>query len=856
MSEGYDTKGNGSLPVTNTVKETVTSSIKGSSDYPKDISARKVYQIKPENWDQVFPYYFMVGKADPKTGQCSASEKNDDFKIFELPINPSSISVSTPFAINVTPTTRGILEEHNGTIFRNISISGTTGITPKNLRQASYAKSSGQGAFAPLSNTIGELNNLKSSINNLVQTATDFSTPASSGVDMSKLSEFGYSKLHALYNYFVAYTEYKKRSTNDAKNARLIFVSRKDNVGYVVTPMSFEWNKSNEKPSLYTYSISLKCWDLAPIGGMQAFNTTTDFLINFSTNSAEIGRVYNTLKSARAVLSTASHTIEAVTEDMSSAYTIVGEALLTVKDTGSLGRTLADFPSLVKNKWNELAADFDNKIQQIQDSIRSGNNDSQVTKNILNSISKLQDSANSTNSVTDVTNASSTVLASDPSAKRQTDQIRMDIQNPFADSSATIDHTDFLDTYDLSSFPLSSDDQMVIDNKTKQLQDYNTNDWNIQSNKLKRVRDVYAYSRTLMDTDYAAMVGFVVPTNITPQPAVSNDFLVLKAYNDAIAAIDAMTATTDSLVISIADPFIRAQQIVGDSGIVIVPARSAFPVPFPHNGTLESLANTYLGSPDRWIDIALLNQLKPPYIDQDGFFRYFSTSGNGNSFTVSDVTNLYLNQEIFISSATRKSERRLIVDIETLGISNYLITVDGDSNLNLFTATQLAKMQAYLPNTVNSDKMIYIPMPGGVAESDLIPSVKSIPATLNLSDHQKMIGTDLRLTDNFDLAINNNSDIELSVSYANALQALRLKLGIELGQLVRHPSFGSGIEVGTKNKYTAGELRNLIEGAILSDPRFAEVSSISVSINGPVTTINVVVKLSNGQGVLPISFQI
>lgn len=72
-------------------------------------------------WSQKFPYRLLVleSKSDGKYALVSG---------FRLPINPQEIGVDTPFAIGVTVTSQGILEEHNGFPLKQISIQGTTGV--------------------------------------------------------------------------------------------------------------------------------------------------------------------------------------------------------------------------------------------------------------------------------------------------------------------------------------------------------------------------------------------------------------------------------------------------------------------------------------------------------------------------------------------------------------------------------------------------------------------------------------------------------------------------------------------------------------------------------------------------------
>jgi len=79
-------------------------------------------------WSQKFPYRLLVLESKPDSNEPKSDNKYSLVSGFRLPVNPQEISVDTPFAIGVTVTSQGILEEHNGFPLKQISIQGTTGV--------------------------------------------------------------------------------------------------------------------------------------------------------------------------------------------------------------------------------------------------------------------------------------------------------------------------------------------------------------------------------------------------------------------------------------------------------------------------------------------------------------------------------------------------------------------------------------------------------------------------------------------------------------------------------------------------------------------------------------------------------
>ncbi len=794
--------------------------------YPNiDKPTRKTYRTDPKKWDLNASglYSFRVVKANLQ-GSVSVDNQVADFTEFVLPINPSSLSVSVPFAINTVATNGGVLEEHNGTIFRSISITGTFGVTAKNSSGAflrgnipengvgKVLKDITGGAFP---NTVGGVSAIAGSIQG-VSNAIGNLPKLISGISASNLEDLGHSKINAFCNYLVAYSEYKKDPTNAA--ARLVFIDRKNGVSYVVTPVSFDTSKDSSDPHITRYRVNLKAWDLAQ-------NSTWEVVGDNGSTVADRASVFNaalnTVRASMGVLTAFQDTIRGISQDFDGMIGLVLETKLLLEARKGIAPTTSDFQDIISEHAAELSAVLGLNINSttLQSAINPGG---------LPNPNALVSQANTSQSARDNT-------------------------NPFRTPQQRLSHYTKLDAVPLNTLVLTQADQTLVSTKLSKVKGLTIGDFDAIRSKIEDVRDVYTDAVGLGDDTYNAAVGRVPVAQL--REATRTDHQILQAMNDLVQVVDSLTSTKNVAGSRLPDPYVRAQVNANNPSLVIIQYTNGFPVPFPHNGTLEGLASQYLETPDRWLEIAIANNLKPPYVDETGFTHAFSSNGVlGRKFTINDATNLYLNQEIFLSSGAIGVSARRIVSI-TKTTSGYIIEVDGDDDLDNLKVADSATLLAYMPNTINSNKTCIIPTKKPI-DALSVPNTRDIPITINLDRQQRAMGVDLALTSEYDLALDSSGDIQLYAGVANALQAIKLKISLEKGTVPRHPEVGLGLQIGTANTHDAHAVRTALENAILNDGRFSAITGLSIVFSGPQISLQMTVKSANGSDVIPLSFVI
>lgn len=226
----------------------------------------QLYKVESLNWYSAKPYGFKMTTREGST-----------FTMF-LPISPSNLNISTPFATNIIPTLYGTVEEHSDVRYFDISIEGTTGMAPKFVEPGagqdsgilySQLRKDGRSTF-PIAQTINaggffaKTLGLANQIKNKAADILDGGVKPSTGI---AADNSGYVAFHNLYRFLLQYKKDAAGVNNNAprKQHPLTFFNYKDNNQYDVVVKGFTMRRSADNPMLYYYSIQLRGYNLRPI---------------------------------------------------------------------------------------------------------------------------------------------------------------------------------------------------------------------------------------------------------------------------------------------------------------------------------------------------------------------------------------------------------------------------------------------------------------------------------------------------------------------------------------------------------------------------------------------------------------
>lgn len=777
-------------------------------------------KIDGTRWNKSFPYQLLV--LDGRTLKT--------VRTFTLPIPPQEMAISTPFAITTSLTMGGVVEEHNGAPMRMINFSGVTGVAPNrgvtepnkaplstilggSVRAAQVAGAAGANLSATLSGTPKPVVNLMEE--------TD-----------ENLKLTGYYQFRLLQQFLEQYAQDKKDRT--FSNLRLALAIWKDASVYLVSPLSFDVRRSSGTPWLYNYSLSLKAWRRVSLTPEPSKNHDAQPI----QSSEDLAKILAGVQEARTLLNRSKDTMLAASADVRE---VVLEPLRTAAlfcgDAIGFTVTMADLPGniarLIKKAVTEATG-----ITSIV-----GNGGAELDQTFRRSLEEWA-----------TINGRPETKASDPQDQLGTS--RQTIDNTADPANKVFDNPE--DNYE-SMTAVKPGDLNLPPTVFKAIQDERERVRKLTRLDFEIMRDnMLEFQATFGDTIGAGSEVYDDIFNRTPatpkkSPSLA-DYDTVFALNNAITELSKLAGSGHINPVTVTTMEVVAG-MASSSGIAFTVPASKFPVPFPYGSTLEQLSLQYLSTPDRWHEIATLNGLRAPYVDEVGFELPLLTCGKGNQVVVGDGSKLTIGQIVYIRSSTAPKTTRRIINIDRTNPNGVVVYVDGEPNMEIYDVQAQAVLQSFLPDTVNGQMMIYIPSEEPTSEEDW--RTKSIPG---VNEYDQIIaagGVDLLLTQDGDLAITPDGDCKLAIGVANIVQRIRTAVATPRGSLLHHPDYGSGVQPGVSTAdVDAKTVKGQLEGMLRDDPSFGEVRNVTVQKNGPVARITVEVSIPGSTQIIPVSVDI
>ncbi len=797
--------------------------------------------IDTRRFNKLYPYQFLVVRSESGTGDATSFHIEPGWG-HTLSLPPEALSTNTPFAISTSATLGGIIEQHNGAPFKMISISGTTGHLPG--RDAAVQQLGFSFAQTIAGGTVAQVNRVVGDFKATVASATG--TPITNP-NVHNESEFedanalvsatsGYNQMRLLKRFFERYAAIKK--TVEGRNLHLAFAAWKDEEVFLVTPTNFSVNRDGSSPFEYKYNIGLKAWRRITLEVSNSLGVLPSPLLRSPNRLAQ---VLNTLRNARQTVQSITKVAEAAMGDVEHLlFEPLRESILFVKDVMGLGLTVADLPHAIKARVHAAWVEFHGTdtatasgARQTSDRVKNWNTDGRMTANLVASMTSSKNKT-AKNKALDLSSSAS--LFNNKLLGRQAGGLEA------------------LDNIDIGVMKLPSVVKQQIAVERSRVRNLTRADFEAKRDTIQNAYNILAVVLGAGNETFEETYG-VIATPIKDEPT-DTDWDTLNAINDSLIAFDSLAATGDNEPTAREDRIEVMAALNRRSGIAFKIPRSKFAVPFPYGTTLEGLSKTYLGDPDRWPEIVALNGLQVPYIDETGWDVPLLVNGSGAEVVVDadQLSRIYIGQTVYILSRTVRKTQRRVIGIAVHGTS-MVLTLDGTANMGQFTTADEAILAAFLPDTVNSQQLIYIPSDKEPSEDGFI--TKSIPGVSEFDPMVAVCGVDLLLDNHNDLVLTPEGETRYAVGLTNLIQGLRIELGVKRGDLLQHPDYGLPLEVGMSvADFDAKDTLTSVRRMLSSNPAISAINAAQVIQKGPVASINASVSVTGVAQAIPVSFAV
>ena len=817
----------------------------------------------------LWPYELVIAEVQPDGGSYRKVSS------LVLPLPPESIAISTPVASNLGVSLKGIYEEHNSAPLRNIAMAGTTGVLPR-IFDESDADSETKGsaktnAVADILNKVqkfgprvgagatagaaGRLRDsagrLSSTVNNLYGVLTGQPLAKKSSVlleDMANkkfLASTGFAWFHRLSRFLDYYLAKKK--TKEGRNLRLMLFMHKDQMYYTCSLRSYSFSKVAGTLE-YKYNLQLTAWRRHPTNPLESgrLRPLDTVAIRGTDQFNRVALAIQAIRQARGVVSDSINVLRGIRQDVSDVF------IKPLKELALLGKTSIDAvvtaADLRGNIINDLKTSLFNSFQVAE---QQGGKQNKVIQELAKKnieagppqAGGTERSAFGDERQRNESFAEREAIFTKPNASP--------INQIFDDPDA---FANLLDEVELDDLDISEQMSEKIDEELERISTLNADYFRRRRDEMEGFISSIVDSFGGGDATYRRIKG-LPPVKDTFRKLSIDNALLLAELENGLQAMDSMISVLEEQNAAEIDSYAEFYaNLAFQNDIPFTRANSKFWVPFPFGSSLEQLAVQYLGSADRWIEIAAINGLREPFVDENGSIKPFISSASGNIVSVADNKDLYIGQKIIIQSDTQVPTIRKIVAIDRLSSVQTLLRVDGDADLNRYTLEDNGSIKHFLPDTVNSNHYIAIPSTEAVNSEDVVR------VTVGPDENPRLIQVakvDFKLNSLGDLALDSGGDVLRSYGMANLQQAALIRLKTPQQSIVSDPSFGNPIQPGVSSAdFDLTAAYESLKSMFLDDPRFADVPLLSLNQSGPGVEITALIDVAESGLFLPVVTQV
>jgi len=458
------------------------------------------------------------------------------------------------------------------------------------------------------------------------------------GAGADKIS--GYEEFQRIRNYFRAYAT-MKAAGNANRNAVLVYVNRKDNENLIIEPLKFSSKKTGATGKLYNYTIETK-----GIGNLEPDkdNTTPGF---FEKLDDVIEDVNDTLATGRGIVLRSEELLRQLEREINTTlFEPLRQVSLFVKTVGGAGTSVGDMSDNLITRFNSnTTLQFLGLAAENQKTAQTEGTDSAIANSTLPQNPQKIATEQGGIALLSLGSASLTGIEGDE------EDLPEDLAASFAieKNNARQLTRDFFETLVLET---------------------------------ERIRDNAAEAFGLGDETYNSYAGRQQTFTPSPTKQTTNEEQeILFGFSSILSSLNLILAYGNSeFQKNIEEDFNEAEDNFNNLINIPVP-NSVNEIVVAANQSLEDIAFVELNDINRWIEIAKLNNLKPPYIAEVSTDPRIKQP-NDRLLLPSDGiqidTNVIITKENKINKDLTETEKRLGIDFRLNDNFDFIFNNSGD----------------------------------------------------------------------------------------------------------------------------------------------------------------------------------
>jgi len=455
-------------------------------------------------------------------------------------------------------------------------------------------------------------------------------------------------------------------------------------------------------------------------------------------------------------------------------------------------------------------------------------------------------------------NGNSEILDSLSSMNREVQSYNLgNINNPLEVLSRTIEFDPFISQITLSELNLTPDELSLRDSEKLRLISLDIENFQQMVDFIKQRASIFSQEVGLGDATTSAIYGAKVQTpkrsaNVSDITTIKNFNLTKKYITGILYDLKTRQKVAPNLI------KIANNNIEPGSQVVLSDVFKSY-VAVPFQISIQHMAKLHLGDVNLWFELATINNLQPPYVDEAGTKLPLLAPAAVNNLIISSSLKeyLYVGIKIAIGSFKVKEESRIIEKIIVNENNTMVIFVSGKQDLNKFKSSERAFVRVFQPNTIRTNDFILIPSTNDGTSTRPAPT----PSNDSLRRLEKAyinFGIDVyRDIKTGDFVLDSSGNFKKAAGTDAIRQAVLYILKTSVGELPFHPDFGVSNNIGERfygTKDEALEFSETLRSSIMNDDRFESVIINKLSTTGTGIALSLLVNIRGLREPITLSF--